>query len=228
MEAVILAGGLGTRIREVVPDLPKVMAPVAGRPFLELLLQMLARKGFTRVVLSVGYLSKVIVDHFGSTFAGLELTYEIEESPLGTGGAMVAALARCWEDHVFVLNGDTFVDLEVEALLAMWRTDPAPLIIAREVVDVARFGALEIEGARVLRILEKSASGPGLINAGCYLVPRNLFGTTTPTAFSFERDFLPRELAARTFHHFVTRGLFIDIGVPADYARAQDYLRQFA
>jgi D-glycero-alpha-D-manno-heptose 1-phosphate guanylyltransferase len=228
MEAVILAGGLGTRIRDVVPDLPKVMAPVAGRPFLELLLQMLARKGFTRAVLSVGHLSDIIVDHFGSSFAGLELAYEVEQTPLGTGGAMAAALTRCAEDHVFVLNGDTFVDLEVDALLAMWRVDPAPLIIARAVADVARFGALDVDGARVLRILEKSASGPGLINAGCYFVPRNLFGAAPATAFSFERDFLPQELAARPFHHFVTRGLFIDIGVPADYARAQDYLRQFA
>jgi D-glycero-alpha-D-manno-heptose 1-phosphate guanylyltransferase len=228
MEAVILAGGLGTRIREVVPDLPKVMAPVAGRPFLELLLRMLAGKGFTRVVLSVGYLSEVIVDHFGSSFAGLELAYEIEESPLGTGGAMVAALARCREDDVFVLNGDTFIDLEVDALLEMWRTDPAPLIIAREVPDVARFGALDVDGARVLRILEKSASGPGLINAGCYFVPRKLFGSTAVKPFSFERDFLPQQLSSRTFNHFVTRGLFIDIGIPADYARAQEYLRSRA
>jgi len=95
MEAIVLAGGFGTRLRQVVPDLPKPMAPVAGRPFLEILLSMLAQKGFTRVVFSLGFMSEKIIAHFGDCYLGMNLVYEVEQQPLGTGGAIRAALTRC-------------------------------------------------------------------------------------------------------------------------------------
>ena len=118
MEAILLAGGIGTRLRSVVPNLPKPMAPVAGRPFLEILLNSLAKKGFKRVVLSVGYMAEKVVSHFGYNFVGMELVYEIEETPLGTGGAVCKAIAQCNTDHVFVFNGDTYLDLEVAEVVA--------------------------------------------------------------------------------------------------------------
>ena len=219
-EAVILAGGLGTRLRSAVPDLPKPMAPVAGRPFLELLLGSLRSKGFGRAVLSLGYMSDVVVDYFGSRYRGLELDYSIETEPLGTGGALLAAVTRCVSDHAFVFNGDTYLDIEIEELAAKWSSDQAPIIVAREVEDTSRYGRLQVDGGRVLRLDGTGESGKGLINAGCYLLPTKLFkGVELPMKFSFEQDFLSRAVQSRRFDVFVSGGKFIDIGVPDDYQR---------
>ncbi|OGQ56462.1 MAG: dehydrogenase, partial [Deltaproteobacteria bacterium RIFCSPLOWO2_02_FULL_53_8] len=166
MEAVVLAGGFGTRLRQVVADLPKPMAPIAGRPFLEILLSMLARKGFTRTVLSLGFMSEKITRHFGENYAGMELVYEIESQPLGTGGAIRAALARCVADHVFVFNGDTYLDIEADELERVWQADHHPVIVVREVPDTMRFGRVEMCDGRINAFLEKGVSGAGLINAG--------------------------------------------------------------
>lgn len=228
MEAIVLAGGLGTRLREVVSDVPKVMAPVAGRPFLEILLTALARKGFQRVVLSLGYLADTVVHHFGGRFGGMELLYEIEPSPLGTGGAMRAALDRCAGEQVFVFNGDTFLDLEAADVEQQWRQQPGPIIVARDVPDTSRYGRLDVQDSRVMGFFEKGMSGPGLINAGCYVLPRGILDAfELGQAFSFETDFLPGAVKQQRFEVFVTRGYFIDIGVPADYARAQSELADF-
>ncbi len=222
MEAIILAGGLGTRLREVVADVPKAMAPVAGRPFLEILLTVLARKGFTRVVLSLGYLADQVVAHFGERFAGMDLLYEIEQSPLGTGGAMRAALGRCRGEHVFVFNGDTMLDLEVAEVEQQRHGQPAPVIVAREVADTKRYGRLDVVDGQVRGFFEKGAAGPGLINAGCYVLPRGILDAFEPgKPFSFETDFLHGAVKQQRFDVFVSRGYFIDIGVPDDFARAQ-------
>lgn len=222
MEAIVLAGGFGTRLKQVVPDLPKPMAPVAGRPFLEILLASLARKGFCRVVLSLGYMAEKVVNHFGDHFAGMELVYEIEQSPLGTGGAVRTAMALCMADHVFVFNGDTFLDLEVKNLEAHWQKHRTPIIVAREVPDTARYGRLDTDRGRVLSIVEKGVTGPGLINAGCYVLPADILdGFPLGQPFSLEADFLAKAVGKLRFDLFVTNGQFIDIGVPEDYARAQ-------
>jgi D-glycero-alpha-D-manno-heptose 1-phosphate guanylyltransferase len=225
MEAVVLAGGFGTRLRQVVPDLPKPMAPVAGRPFLEILLTTLARKGFQRVVLSLGYMADKIVSHFGQEFAGMDLVYEIERTPLGTGGAVRQSLERCLDDHVFVFNGDTYVDVEVAELEARWRTQGVPIIVARNVTDTARFGRLDIADGRVLGFADKGTGGPGLINAGCYVLPKSILAAfPRGKLFSLETDFLASALSQRRFDLFVTSGRFIDIGVPEDFKRAQTEL----
>ncbi len=225
MECIVLAGGFGTRLREVVPDLPKPMAPVAGRPFLEILLSMLARKGFTRVVLSLGFMADKVVDHFGDSYLGMELVHEIEPQPLGTGGAIRAALARCVADHVFVFNGDTYLDLEVDDVERLWRLAGHPVIVVREVPDTARFGRVEISDGRVSAFLEKGMPGPGLINAGCYVLPRDALDLfPSGKAFSLETDYFVDGLRRLRFEGFVTRGRFIDIGVPDDYALAQTEL----
>lgn len=222
MEAIVLAGGFGTRLKQVVPDLPKPMAPVSGRPFLEILLASLARKGFRRVLLSLGYLADKVVDHFGDRFSGMDLVYEIEKTPLGTGGAVRQALTRCTDDHVFVFNGDTFLDLEVKDVEAHWKKYHVPVIVARDVADTARYGRLETADGRVLGFSEKGTSGPGLINAGCYVLPADsLDGFVSGQPFSLETDYLANAVGERRFDLFVTNGHFIDIGVPEDYARAQ-------
>jgi D-glycero-alpha-D-manno-heptose 1-phosphate guanylyltransferase len=225
MEAIVLAGGLGTRLRQVVPDLPKPMAPVAGRPFLEILLSMLAQKGFNRVVLSLGYMSEKIIAHFGDNYRGMQLVHEVELQALGTGGAIRAALARCEADHVFIFNGDTYLDLEVAALERLWQAGRHPLIVVRQVPDTARFGKVEMCDGRINAFLEKGRAGPGLINAGCYVLPKTaLDGFALGQAFSLETEFFIKHLQKIRIDGFVTHGRFIDIGVPDDYALAQTAL----
>jgi D-glycero-alpha-D-manno-heptose 1-phosphate guanylyltransferase len=225
MEAIVLAGGLGTRLRQVVPDLPKPMAPVAGRPFLEILLSMLAQKGFNRVVLSLGYMSEKIIAHFGDNYRGMQLVHEVELQALGTGGAIRAALARCEADHVFIFNGDTYLDLEVAALERLWQAGRHPLIVVRQVPDTARFGKVEMCDGRINAFLEKGRTGPGLINAGCYVLPKTaLDGFALGQAFSLETEFFIKHLQKIRIDGFVTHGRFIDIGVPDDYALAQTAL----
>lgn len=142
MEAVILAGGFGTRLREVVPDLPKPMVPIANKPFLEILLGDLARKGFKRVVLSLGYKAEVIITHFGKRFAGMDIAYAVEDTPLGTGGAVRMGMSQCLSDHVFIFNGDTFLDLEADAVELLWQKHRHCIIVARKVSDTSRYGRL--------------------------------------------------------------------------------------
>lgn len=222
MEAIVLAGGLGTRLRSVVPDLPKPMAPVAGRPFLEIVLGQLARRGFTRVVLSVGYKSELIRAHFGDRFQGLELDYAVEDSPLGTGGAIRLALEHCREDHVFVFNGDTYLDLEVDAVESLWQAHHEAIVVGREVEDVSRYGSLRLEDGRIRVFGEKAGSGRGLINAGCYVLRRDQLDAFQPgQVFSLEVDYLTGLARDAGIRCFVTRGHFIDIGVPEDFQRAQ-------
>lgn len=225
MEAIVLAGGFGTRLREMVPDLPKPMAPVAGKPFLEILLSDLARKGFKRVVLSLGYRAEIIIAHFGERFAGMEIVYVVEDAPLGTGGAVRLGMTRCLCDHVFIFNGDTFLDLEADAVELLWQKHRHPIIVAREVPDTTRYGRLLVESGRVTGFTEKGISGPGLINAGCYVLGAGqLDAWPLNTAFSLEADYLAPAVKAVPVDVFETQGLFIDIGVPEDYRRAQTLL----
>lgn len=226
MEAVVLAGGLGTRLRTVVPDLPKPMAMVAGRPFLEILLRRLAAAGVERVVLSVGYRADVIIGHFGASFAGMTLDYEIESVPLGTGGALRRALARCHADRCLVVNGDTFLDLDITALAQASKRRPGPWIVGLQVPDAARYGRLATEESRLIGFLEKGQSGPGLVNSGHYLLPSDMLKSCSLSdPFSFEADFLQTQLpVGLEVNVFETDALFIDIGIPSDYARAQSLL----
>lgn len=221
-EAVILAGGMGTRLRSVVPDLPKVLAPVAGAPFLHILLGNLARNGFARVVLSVGYRAEMVMDSVGEHFAGLEIRYARERKPLGTGGGLRLALAECLRDHVFVMNGDTFFNVDFSYIDDMWRRYGEMLVVGCAVPDTRRYGRLVISGEHVTAFQEKGVPGPGVINAGCYLFPRGALDAFSPgTAFSLETEFLQPLVARRPLRVAVSGGLFIDIGVPEDYQRAQ-------
>lgn len=224
-EAIVLAGGFGTRLRQVVPDCPKPMAPIAGRPFLEILLEALARKGFGRVVLSLGFMADRIVGHFGVRFAGLEIAYVVEEQPLGTGGAVRLAMSECHEDHVYVFNGDTFLDLEVDAVEQHWLGNRHPIIVGQEVPDAARYGRLLTSNGQVNGFSEKGVGGPGLINAGCYIFNRGqLDHFDLNAAFSLETDYLAKAVSETPIDLFVTAGQFIDIGVPEDFLRAQTEL----
>jgi len=223
MQAIILAGGLGTRLRGVVPDLPKPLAPVGGRPFLAILLQQLCLRGFASVVLSVGYRHAMIREAFGTKFDGLAITYSVEATPLGTGGAIRLAARSCSEADVFILNGDSFAEVEYADMLARHRQAGALLsVCAVEVPDAVRYGRVLAESGRITGFMEKGVSGPGLINAGVYLMRRDLLETAAlPDAFSFERDVLTARAGELRPLIYSSRGRFIDIGVPEDYKRAQ-------
>ena len=223
MQAIVLAGGLGTRLRARVADLPKAMAPIGGRPFLEYLLDRLDAAGFRSVVLATGHLSERIEAHFGLRYRGLALSYSRESRPLGTGGAVLQAL-RAMPDHpTLVLNGDTWLDLDLGAFLRWCDVQPAAdAMVLRPLLDVARFGSVVLEGDRVVAFGEKARTGPGLVNAGIYRLRRATFDAFEPPAvFSIENDFFHRHARALRMRGFVTNGNFIDIGVPEDYDRAQ-------
>ena len=223
-EAVILAGGLGTRLSAVLPDLPKPMAPIAGKPFLSYLLEFLRKNGVLRVVLSVGYRTEAISGFFGSSYAGLQLTYSVEEEPLGTGGGLLRSLAYIREPFAFVLNGDTFLRLDYARFAACLNDHPdAPLAIAvRSVPDVSRYGCALLNGGRIRGFKSREGSGPGLINAGCYVVAKEIFDRfQMPPKFSWENDFLERRAAEVQPVAFICDAPFIDIGIPEALQEAQ-------
>jgi D-glycero-alpha-D-manno-heptose 1-phosphate guanylyltransferase len=223
MQAIVLAGGLGTRLRGVVPDLPKPLAPVGGRPFLAIVLDQLRAQGFASVVLSVGYRHEPIRQALGDRYGGLVLAYVVEDRPLGTGGAIRLAARHCSEADVFVLNGDSHADLDFADMQARHGEAHASLTVCTvEVPDAARYGRVLVEDSRITGFAEKGAAGPGLINAGIYLMRRNLLEVTGfPEVFSFERDVLEARVSELRPLAYPARGRFIDIGVPEDYSRAQ-------
>lgn len=225
MEAIVLAGGLGTRLRQIIPDRPKALAPLGGKPFLAILLSHLATKGFNRAVLSLGYMAGEITKLFGDSFAGMDLAFVVEESPLGTGGAIRTAIEHCLTDHVFIFNGDTYLDLEAVAVEKQWRSRRRPIIVASKVADTSRYGRLTIEDNQVTGFVEKGAPGPGFINAGCYVLStKQLDAFSVKQSFSMEKDYLYPTAQVQPFDLFISNGQFIDIGIPKDYLLAQAML----
>ncbi|WP_207539072.1 nucleotidyltransferase family protein [Sabulicella rubraurantiaca] len=226
-EAVVLAGGLGTRLRPVVSDVPKPLAPVAGRPFLFWLLEALARQGIARVVLANGYMGDRIEQDVGPRFAGMNILHVREEVPLGTGGALWAALGQCREDRVFALNGDTWLGVSLAAMAE--EAPSADLVLAvRRVEDRSRFGSMRLDGNRVLGLAEKGASGEGLVNGGVYLLRRDLpERRPMPEVFNLETGVLaePGPLDVRAH---VTQAPFLDIGTPEDHRAAQTLIPAWA
>lgn len=229
MEAIVLAGGLGTRLASRLQGVPKPMAPVAGRPFLEILLTQLQHAGCTRAILSVGHLHEVIQNHFGSSFQGMQVDYAIETIPLGTGGAIRLALEQANEDAVLTMNGDTFRQIDYAAMMRFHLAEGATATMAvAHQPEIARYGGVVIERNRVVAFIEKGRSGPGWINAGAYVLSRNLeWPEHLGEKFSIETDFFMREVAQLRPAAYETSGYFLDIGIPEDLDRAQTELADF-
>jgi D-glycero-alpha-D-manno-heptose 1-phosphate guanylyltransferase len=223
MKAVILAGGLGTRLRERIVDLPKPMIPISGRPFLEYVLDRLVKGGVREVTLSVGYRAESIQSHFGTNYRGATLRYTVEAEPLGTGGAIVLALRGHNDDPVLVLNGDTLLALDYSALVHWYEQNPTPVaIVLKKVPDVSRFGSVTMVNGRVTGFIEKGQTGSGLINAGVYIVCPKVFSKfKISEKFSFEMDFMQRYCSMLQPRAYITSAYFIDIGIPEDFDRAQ-------
>lgn len=222
-EAIVLVGGLGTRLRAVVSDVPKPLAPVAGRPFLAWLLDHLVENGMRHVVLAAGYLAERVVDSIGNDWHGVRVDYSVESAPLGTGGAVRQACGMLQGEAAHVLNGDTFLRYDMHALERATHHAGADLGMAlARVDDVARYGAVVREGERVTGFKEKGESGPGCINAGSYyLTSAAIHSLPSEPAFSFETRVLAPLTAAGKVCAFDATSEFIDIGVPEDYRCAQ-------
>jgi len=223
VDAIVLAGGLGKRLRSAVSDLPKPMAPVNGRPFLSYLLDYLNEGPVTRCVLATGHLHEKIATHYGGHYKDLEIVYSEEIEPLGTGGGLKQAFQQAAGREVFVLNGDTFFDVDLLKLSQVHSEHGADLTIAlKPMVDISRYGVVKVEASRVKCFEEKKEAAEGFINGGVYLTRRSLFeGFDLPEKFSFEEIFLKQVVTKINVQAYFSDTYFIDIGIPEDYERAQ-------
>lgn len=230
-EAIVLAGGMGTRLRSVLTDLPKPMAPIVDKPFLEYVLNQLHATGFKKVIFSVGYKWELIQAHFGSNFKGMTIAYAVENVPLGTGGGIRLAFEQTTGQNVCVFNGDTMFKLDIQSFYAQHIANDAMMSIAlKPMENFDRYGTVACnEGHRITVFEEKKQTAKGLINAGVYLINRELWKEVDVTQnFSFEKDIMERYLETLRFMGFAFDAYFIDIGIPADYAQAQiDLPKQF-
>jgi len=231
MDAIVLCGGRGSRLASVVSDLPKPLAPVADRPFLDYVLDYLRRSGrVSRVILATGYLAEQINTHFGNEYAGMPLVYSQEDKPLGTGGAILLAMRRFSIDSPFlILNGDSFVDVDLAALeRSIVNTHFSFAMSLFRVADTARFGTVVCDEERVTRFGEKTGgTEPGLINAGVYIVRPQAFADWSQIGgmLSLEQVILPALVGRGAVTGVESGTRFIDIGIPATYAAAEDFFR---
>lgn len=234
MEVIILAGGLGTRLRSVVSEVPKCMAPVAGKPFLWYLLKYLTRFDVERVILSVGYLREVIfkwIDEVKDEFP-FEFDYAIEEEPLGTGGGIKLALEKANDERVFVLNGDTFFDVDLMQLYDAHMISKKAITLAlKPMKNFDRYGTVNMEPitGTILSFNEKQYCQEGLINGGIYVISKDApIFEDLGDKFSFEASVLAPQCSRHQLLGVVQNGYFIDIGVPVDYQRAHhDFIQLF-
>jgi D-glycero-alpha-D-manno-heptose 1-phosphate guanylyltransferase len=230
LSAIVLAGGLGTRLRSVVQDRPKVLAAVNGRPFLSFILDQLHGYGIRHVVLSVGYLADLVVQSFGSSYRGIALDYCVETQPLGTGGAIRLACDQARSQTALVLNGDSYCRTDLNSFYQehLHSSFGASLVLTR-VEDISRFGQVELaaDSPRIARFSEKgSGQGAGLINAGIYLLDAPLLaGIPRGRAVSIEQEMFPCWLNEGMQGVAIGRE-FIDIGTPATYGIAEEFFRR--
>jgi NDP-sugar pyrophosphorylase family protein len=225
-DTLILAGGVGSRLRSVVNDRPKCLATIHGRPFLSYLLDQLAQAGVSDAILSTGHMAEQVEASFGPKHGLIALRYSRETSPLGTGGGVKHALGLCRREHLLVINGDSFFDFEWRDFSAWF--DPAVMrlgMVLAWIEDCRRYGQVEMASdGQVLHFQEKSETAPaGWINAGVYLISKEALADYSATgAFSLERDFFPAQIG-RGFYARGYRGKFIDIGTPESYAAAEKF-----
>ena len=232
MEAILLCGGLGTRLRSVVSDRPKPMADIAGKPFLHYLVKMLSESGVKHLIFALGYMGEQIEAYFQSGEEyGLSISYSYEDSPLGTGGAIRNALSNVSGENVLVLNADTYFHTDYESLLREQIKNKAAMTIAsRKIEDISRYGAiLKDESGRILRWNEKMSSDqaeapcPGEINGGIYVMQKSLIEKIPEGKQSLENDCIPAWLEDGLYLQAIpSDGYFMDIGIPEDYAQFKE------
>ncbi len=225
-EAIILAGGRGTRLQSVISEVPKPMAPVANKPFLTYLLNQLSKTTIRNVKLSVGYKHHVIIDYFGHSFKQLKLEYVVENTPLGTGGGIRLAAEKCRSENVVVLNGDTYFDIDFKAFQKQHIENKCAMTIAlKDMQLVDRYGMVELNDNQVVGFSEKSTElKSGWINGGIYALNLQQFMSNTVLGvFSMETDFMEKQVNRLRIEGYKSKKYFIDIGIPEDYQKANVY-----
>lgn len=216
METIVLAGGFGIRLKEVVSDVPKPMAPVNGKPFLEYLLKDLSKKGIKHAILAVGYKKKIIKEYFKNKYENIEITYSEELTPLGTGGAIKKALKLAKKEDVFIVNGDTFFDVDLKRMKKFHTKNKSTLTVAvKEMENFDRYGSLVIKENKIIEFEEKKKKDKGKINGGIYLIKKDLLNRIEKENFSFEKEILEDKKIEK--YSYESEGYFIDIGIPEDY-----------
>jgi len=227
--AVILAGGLGTRLRQAVSDRPKVMAEIKGKPFLYYLLDQLADTGIERVIISTGYMADTVEDIMGTSYKSLHVDYSKEKTPLGTAGALKLVEQSLDMDQCLVMNGDSYTEFDPSSLLVSHKQQNANItLLVKAVDDTSRFGTIQMnEHNAILQFMEKgSSTGAGLINAGIYIIKTSaLQKIPGKIPYSLEYDFFP-DMIGKNIYGFETNGNFIDIGTPESYAKAEEFFDQ--
>lgn len=223
---IILAGGLGTRLRSVVSDLPKCMAPVNGKPFLSYVIDYFQQQGITQFIFSLGYKHEVIIAYLEqfTTHHPLTIHYSIEKEPLGTGGAIKKACEKTNHKNVFVTNGDTLFKANIPALKNFHLQKNAECTLAlKPMMNFSRYGVVELnEDNSVKNFCEKKYYKSGLINGGLYMLNVETFlNRRLPEKFSFETAYLEKFYKEHAMYGLEQDGYFIDIGIPEDYERAQ-------
>lgn len=229
MQAIILAGGLGTRLQEVIKDVPKPMADINGAPFLSYLISYLKNNGITKLVLSVGYLQEKIIDYFDDSYLEIDISYALENKPLGTGGAMVNSLKYINKNEpVIILNGDTFLNINYKKLLDFHQNKNSDLtMVLREMKDCSRYGKVIFDDKFIIKEFKEKSPGSGYINGGIYVVNPKIFEQfNLENNFSFEQNFINKFLNKLNPYGFITSEYFIDIGIPEDYQKAKIELPQ--
>jgi D-glycero-alpha-D-manno-heptose 1-phosphate guanylyltransferase len=221
MKVLILAGGLGTRLRSVINDVPKPLAPINDIPYIAYILRALYQKGLTEVILSVGYKSQHFTDFIllhKQQLPGMKLNLLVEPQPLGTGGALRYCYDKYPDDSYLIFNGDSFCDFSLEKILLIGKQQGSALVVA-EVPDVGRYGEVTVfDDGKVKAFHEKNDSGQsGLINAGIYYIPSHIVAECAAQKhFSLEHEIMPK-LLELGLYAIKAEGEFIDIGVPEDY-----------
>lgn len=230
-EAIILAGGFGTRLQAVVNDVPKPMAPINDIPFLNYAFDYLKYYKIEHVVLSTGYLADKISEYYKNEFNGIRISYAKEETPLGTGGGIRLAMEKCHTKHVLVLNGDSFFDVNLNQYFNQHTSFHSDCSLAlRKVPNAARYGTIKLGNGFIKAFKEKdSIEKEGLINGGVYIINRELFLNKTEVLkpFSIEKDFFETRINELNLMGFEYEGYFIDIGIPEDYNKAQIDFKNF-
>ena len=233
MQAVLLAGGLGTRLRSVVADRPKPMALIGDKPFMEDVVRELKNHGITEIVFAVGYKGSMVEEYFGDgERLGIKVSYAYEETLLGTAGAIKNAGRLVTDERFFVLNADTFYQIQYDRLVKMSQEKNLDMaLVLREVPDVSRYGRAVLEGDRLTAFDEKTeGTSPGTINGGVYYMKRALLDEIPEGKVSLEHDMIPKWLSGgeKALGGIVNDGYFIDIGIPEDYYRFIDDVKKGA
>jgi len=226
-EAIILAGGLGTRLRSAVPDLPKCMAPVNGKPFIAYVIDHFQKQGVHKFILSLGYKHESIADFITHQFSVTNFQFVIEEEPLGTGGAIQLACSKATTENVVITNGDTLFKINLGKLSTAHQQSNADCTLSlKPMNNFDRYGVVELNARhQITSFREKKYYENGLINGGVYALNIPSFlNEAMPEKFSFEKDYLEKFYAIRKMSGVIQDEYFIDIGIPEDYNRAQNEL----